>query len=68
MLPGQDKKKHLDQIRKDIRDFKAANKLDKVTLTVILTRRPTLIPTLTRTLTLTLTLTPTPTPNPNPNI
>ena len=30
MLPGQDKKKHLDQIRKDIRDFKAANKLDKV--------------------------------------
>merc|ERR1712127_994412 len=30
VLPGQDKKKHLDQIRKDIRDFKAANKLDKV--------------------------------------
>merc|ERR1712194_24637 len=29
-LPVQDKKKHLDQIRKDIRDFKAANKLDKV--------------------------------------
>merc|ERR1719409_547413 len=30
VLPGQDKKKHLDQIRKDIREFKAANKLDKV--------------------------------------
>jgi len=30
VLPGQDKKKHLDQVRKDIRDFKAANKLDKV--------------------------------------
>merc|ERR1712127_1091486 len=30
VLPGQDKKKHLDQIRKDIRDFKTANKLDKV--------------------------------------
>merc|ERR1712023_629060 len=30
VLPGQDKQKHLDQVRKDIRDFKAQNKLDKV--------------------------------------
>jgi len=30
VLPGQDKQKHLEQIRKDIRDFKAKNKLDKV--------------------------------------
>jgi len=30
VLPGTNKKAHLDQIRKDIRDFKAANKLDKV--------------------------------------
>jgi len=27
VLPGQDKQKHLDQVRKDIRDFKAQNKL-----------------------------------------
>jgi len=30
VLPGQDKKKHLEQIRQDIRNFKAQNKLDKV--------------------------------------
>ncbi|KAI9604227.1 hypothetical protein H4Q26_003841 [Puccinia striiformis f. sp. tritici PST-130] len=30
VLPGNNKQAHLDQIRKDIRDFKAANKLDKV--------------------------------------
>ncbi|EFP83375.2 myo-inositol-1-phosphate synthase [Puccinia graminis f. sp. tritici CRL 75-36-700-3] len=30
VLPGTNKQAHLDQIRKDIRDFKAANKLDKV--------------------------------------
>merc|ERR1712023_578647 len=30
VLPGQDKQKHLEQIRKDIRDFKAQHKLDKV--------------------------------------
>ena len=30
VLPGQDKKKHLEQIRKDIKEFKAKNKLDKV--------------------------------------
>merc|ERR1719324_459143 len=29
-LPGEDKNAHLEQIRKDIREFKAANKLDKV--------------------------------------
>ena len=29
-LGPQDKKKHLDQVRKDIRDFKAQHKLDKV--------------------------------------
>jgi len=29
-LPGDDKMKHLEQIRKDIRDFKAANGVDKV--------------------------------------
>ena len=29
-LPGTDKQKHLEQIRKDIREFKAANGLDKV--------------------------------------
>jgi len=30
VLPGEDKQKHLEQVQKDIRDFKAANKLDKV--------------------------------------
>merc|ERR1712023_615269 len=30
VLPGQDKQKHLEQIRKDIRDFKAKNGLDTV--------------------------------------
>merc|ERR1719486_303767 len=30
VLPGEDKKKHLDQIRKDIREFKAKHGLDKV--------------------------------------
>merc|ERR1711998_656294 len=30
VLPGEDKKKHLEQIRKDIRDFKSKNQLDKV--------------------------------------
>lgn len=30
VLPGNDKKKHLEQIRKDIREFKANNDLDKV--------------------------------------
>jgi myo-inositol-1-phosphate synthase len=30
VLPGDDKWAHLEQIRKDIRDFKAANGLDKV--------------------------------------
>ena len=30
VLPGDDKQKHLEQIRKDIRDFKAKNGLDKV--------------------------------------
>merc|ERR1712146_333591 len=30
VLPGQDKQKHLEQIRADIRNFKAKNKLDKV--------------------------------------
>ncbi|OAV95651.1 hypothetical protein PTTG_04171 [Puccinia triticina 1-1 BBBD Race 1] len=30
VLPGSNKQAHLDQVRKDIRDFKAANKLDKV--------------------------------------
>ncbi|KAI9318195.1 hypothetical protein BX666DRAFT_1856264 [Dichotomocladium elegans] len=30
LIPGDDKRKHCDQIRKDIRDFKAANQLDKV--------------------------------------
>ena len=30
VLPGEDKWAHLEQIRKDIRDFKAANNLDKV--------------------------------------
>lgn len=30
LIPGDDKRKHCDQIRKDIRDFKAANNLDKV--------------------------------------
>lgn len=30
LIPGDDKQAHLDQIRKDIRDFKAANALDKV--------------------------------------
>ena len=29
-LPGDDKQVHLDQIRKDIRDFKKANDLDKI--------------------------------------
>jgi myo-inositol-1-phosphate synthase len=29
-LPGTNKQAHLDQIRKDIRDFKAAHNLDKV--------------------------------------
>jgi myo-inositol-1-phosphate synthase len=30
VLPGYDKWAHLEQIRKDIRDFKSVNKLDKV--------------------------------------
>ncbi|KAI8078082.1 uncharacterized protein B0P05DRAFT_123061 [Gilbertella persicaria] len=30
LIPGSDKRAHVDQIRKDIRDFKAANQLDKV--------------------------------------
>ena len=30
VVPGENKKKHLEHIRKDIRDFKAANKLDKI--------------------------------------
>eukprot|EP00730_Choanoeca_flexa_P009629 TRINITY_DN1270_c0_g1_i1.p1 TRINITY_DN1270_c0_g1~~TRINITY_DN1270_c0_g1_i1.p1 ORF type:complete len:525 (+),score=167.27 TRINITY_DN1270_c0_g1_i1:174-1748(+) len=30
ILPGADKQQHLDQLRKDIRDFKQANQLDKV--------------------------------------
>jgi len=30
VLPGEDKQAHLEQIRKDIRDFKSANGLDKV--------------------------------------
>ncbi|RCH79814.1 Myo-inositol-1-phosphate synthase, partial [Rhizopus azygosporus] len=30
LIPGEDKRAHADQIRKDIRDFKAANHLDKV--------------------------------------
>merc|ERR1719409_2296967 len=30
VLPGEDKKKHMETIRKDIREFKAKNKLDKV--------------------------------------
>lgn len=30
LIDGDDKRKHTDQIRKDIRDFKAANQLDKV--------------------------------------
>ncbi|KAI8141724.1 hypothetical protein BJV82DRAFT_617287 [Fennellomyces sp. T-0311] len=30
LIPGEDKRKHCDHIRKDIRDFKAANNLDKV--------------------------------------
>jgi myo-inositol-1-phosphate synthase len=30
VIPGNDKQAHVDQIRKDIRDFKAANGLDKV--------------------------------------
>lgn len=30
ILPGDDKQAHLEQIRKDLRDFKAANNLDKV--------------------------------------
>lgn len=30
ILPGNDKQAHLETIRKDIRDFKEANKLDKV--------------------------------------
>ncbi|KAA8491912.1 Inositol-3-phosphate synthase [Porphyridium purpureum] len=30
VLPGNDKQAHLDQIRADIRDFKAKNELDKV--------------------------------------
>ncbi|KAJ2955970.1 hypothetical protein NQZ79_g8131 [Umbelopsis isabellina] len=30
LIPGDDKQAHLEQIRKDIRDFKAANALDKV--------------------------------------
>lgn len=30
VLPGTNKQAHLEQIRKDIRDFKAANNLDKV--------------------------------------
>ena len=30
MIPGDDKQAHLDHIRKDIRDFKAANNLDNV--------------------------------------
>ena len=30
ILPGTDKKAHLEKIRQDIRDFKAKNKLDKV--------------------------------------
>jgi len=29
-LPGEDKQRHLEQIRKDIRDFKTKNTLDKV--------------------------------------
>jgi myo-inositol-1-phosphate synthase len=30
LIPGDDKQAHLEQIRKDIREFKAANDLDKV--------------------------------------
>lgn len=30
LIPGENKRAHADQIRKDIRDFKAANNLDKV--------------------------------------
>jgi myo-inositol-1-phosphate synthase len=30
LMAGDDKQAHLEQIRKDIRDFKAANELDKV--------------------------------------
>ncbi|KAI9024311.1 hypothetical protein CLU79DRAFT_100884 [Phycomyces nitens] len=30
LLPGNDKRQHCDKIRKDIRDFKTANSLDKV--------------------------------------
>jgi len=30
LIPGNDKKEHLEQIRKDIREFKEANQLDKV--------------------------------------
>ncbi|KAI8997848.1 hypothetical protein BDB01DRAFT_840934 [Pilobolus umbonatus] len=30
LLPGNNKRAHVEQIRKDIRDFKAANKLDKI--------------------------------------
>ncbi|KAI8883002.1 Myo-inositol-1-phosphate synthase [Backusella circina FSU 941] len=30
LIPGQDKRAHVEQIRKDIRDFKTANGLDKV--------------------------------------
>lgn len=30
LIPGQDKQKHLEHIRNDIRQFKTTNKLDKV--------------------------------------
>jgi myo-inositol-1-phosphate synthase len=30
LIPGNNKKEHLEQIRKDIREFKEANKLDKI--------------------------------------